>query len=109
MIQINCCGGPHADYSCRLSFDYHILFSKPMTVKKFIKEYLKEYPEKLGVFMIKKPGSYYGELFGDPELKYKEGKIIGEPFPKDILDKEIHSIWGRGSFDILDLQFDINN
>lgn len=73
-----------------------------MTVREFITEWMEDKRE-WGYFGINDGKS----IFGNPCCEYRDGKIISEPLPNDILDSVILKTEGRGGWSRSDFIFTI--
>ena len=87
----------------RDSFEYEVTIDKPKTVEEFINEWLFTRPDEWGCFGIGR----HSRVFGDPECEYKHGKIIGEPLPKEFLNKKIIKVYGRGGWTNSNFVFEV--
>ena len=97
MIEIRY-GQSHSDDTC----DYIVTISNPMTLGEFIDEWIQDKGE-WGYFFV-----LNGKSFLEAEkCEYRYGAIIGEPFPNDILEKEIKSVRGNGGWSRSDFFFDL--
>lgn len=72
---------------------YKVKIRKPMTVRKFINDFLCQYPKEWGYIGIYKSNS----IFGDPSCEYSNGKLISK-LPDEYLDREIHDVVGSGGW-----------
>lgn len=72
---------------------YIVTISKPMTVREFVDELLIKYSSEWGYIGIYKQG----EIFGNPSLEYKHGKLLSL-LPNEYLDKEIERVDGSGGW-----------
>lgn len=87
--------------------EYIITFPKGMTVGEFIDEWLS-YDTEWGYFGIKcKSKDIKFLIFGNPYCEYKYGEIIGEPLPKEYLDKKIKNVTGSGGWSRSDFLFTV--
>lgn len=83
------------------TYEYIVKISKPMTVGKFIEEWLTEQPNEWGYFGIHDGKS----IFGNPKCEYSQGKLITVPLPKKYLNAEIDSVIGGGGWTRSDFIF----
>ena len=90
------CGETRSDCTA----PYKVTIPEGMTVREFIAEWLED-PREWGYF-----GIYDGRLgFGNPKCEYRDGKIITDPLPDDILDSEIKKVIGDGGWSRSDFVF----
>ena len=91
-------GQSHSD----ATYDYFVTINHPMTLEEFIDEWIQDKRE-WGYFFV-----LNGKSFLEAEkCEYRYGEIIGEPFPNDILEKEIKSVRGNGGWSRSDFFFDL--
>lgn len=86
------------------TYPYYVTIPAGMTVRQFINEWLKSHEHDWGCFRIKDGESYLLVKF---KCDYSHGEIIGEPFPDDVLDKTIVSVWGNGGWSCSDFVFTV--
>lgn len=65
--------------------DYELLFTKPCTLREFVKDVLFDKSE-WGNIGIQPKGK--ATIFGDPYIEYNNGKLLST-FPDELLDKQI--------------------
>lgn len=81
---------------------YYIHLKKPMTVKEFITEWLKEYPNEWGYFKV--------NVDDEPDkiwCNYSHGKIEGDSISDKYLNKYIAKAYGSGGWSNSQFSFDL--
>ena len=97
-IRINY-GAFHGDET----WSYIITYPEGMTVREFINERLADERE-WGYFGIYDKNQYWFEN-GNPCCQYRDGKIIKDPLPDDVLDSVIMDVSGSGGWSRSDFKF----
>lgn len=73
---------------------YDVTISLPMTVREFISELLKTYPDEWGYIGIYNKNE---KIFGDPSCNYEKGKLTST-LPEEYMDRQIESVKGSGGW-----------
>ena len=73
---------------------YEVIFSRPMTVGKFIEEVLTTYPDEWGFIDVMLQNIF--DVAKVYHLEYKHGQIVFSNIDTDTLAKEIKDVKGYG-------------
>lgn len=90
-------GKEHGDCTC----EYIIWLLRECTVREFILEWFKKYPKEWGCFSIYDRTGYFKGLVRN----YKNGQVIEDQFPDEVLNAKLLSVEGSGGWTRSDLLF----
>lgn len=86
---------------------YRVSIEKPMTVWRFMQEWLDEHTDAWGHFAISRPG--FCSWLDLPYCDYEHRNIKGEALPDDLLCSEIKDVSANGRMTRCDFLFELDD
>ena len=96
---------PIVGYNGSCEWEYLIKFSKPMRLRDFIEELLKERSDEWGYFGIR---DNHNTALGNPQWEYRYGSLITPP-KDELSNRTIKSVTGSGAWSRSDYWFELED